>query len=191
MPGSDGEVTRLLSQMKEGNQEAAGQLVPLVYRELRRMAAAYMQRERPDHTLQATALVNEAYLRLAGGAQPSLQNRAHFFAIAAHAMRQVLMDYGRQHRAGKRGGGARKVDIDAELFIAPGALEDVIAVDEALERLEKIDPRQSQLIELRFFAGLSVEDAADVMGVSPITIKREWRSAKAWLLRELEIANPA
>jgi RNA polymerase sigma factor (TIGR02999 family) len=191
MPGSDGEVTRLLSQMKEGNQEAAGQLVPLVYRELRRMAAAYMQRERPDHTLQATALVNEAYLRLAGGSQPSLQNRAHFFAIAAHAMRQVLMDYGRQHRAGKRGGGARKVDIDAELFIAPGALEDVIAVDEALERLEKIDPRQSQLIELRFFAGLSVEDAADVMGVSPITIKREWRSAKAWLLRELEIANPA
>jgi RNA polymerase sigma factor (TIGR02999 family) len=191
MPESDGEVTRLLSQMKEGNQEAAGQLVPLVYRELRRMAAAYMQRERPDHTLQATALVNEAYLRLAGGSQPSLQNRAHFFAIAAHAMRQVLMDYGRQHRAGKRGGGARKVDIDAELFIAPGALEDVIAVDEALERLEKIDPRQSQLIELRFFAGLSVEDAADVMGVSPITIKREWRSAKAWLLRELEIANPA
>jgi RNA polymerase sigma factor (TIGR02999 family) len=189
MPASDHQVTVLLERMREGNPEASAQLIPLVYQELRRMAAGYMQRERPNHTLQATALVNEAYLRLVGGERPTPQNRAHFLAIAAHTMRQVLMDYGRQHRAGKRGGGAQPVDFDAELLVASDSLEDVLAVNEALERLEKFDPRQSQLIELRFFAGLTVEEAAEVMGISAITVKREWRSAKAWLHREMAQAQ--
>jgi len=190
MPGSGGSVTRLLSELREGNQEAANQLVPLVYGELRRMAGAYLQRERPGHTLQATALVNEAYIRLVGGEPVQWQNRAHFFAIAAHTMRQVLVEYARRRHAGKRGGmDARKVDIDAELFIAECNLEDVIAIDEVLDRLAPIDPRQSRLIELRFFAGLNLEEAAEVMGVSPTTLKREWRLAKAWLGRELSRAK--
>lgn len=191
MPES-GEVTVLLAQLRDGNREAADRLVPLIYRELRRMAGAYMRRERPGHTLQATGLVHEAYMRLAGGEGAQWQNRAHFFAIAAHTMRQVLLDYARKRGAGKRGGtGARKVDLDAELLVSENTLEDVIVIDEALERLAQIDERQSRLIELRFFAGLSVEEAAEVMGLSAITIKREWRSAKAWLLRELSSAQSA
>jgi RNA polymerase sigma-70 factor, ECF subfamily len=186
LPGSNGQVTLLLARLREGNQDAASELVPLVYGELRRMARAYMQRERPNHTLGATALVHEAYMRLVGDESAHWQNRAHFFAIAAHSMRQVLLDYARRRHADKRGGvNARKVDIDAELLIAPEKLEDVIAIDEALERLATIDPRQSRLVELRFFAGLSVEEAAEVMGISSVTVKREWRSAKAWLYREL------
>jgi RNA polymerase sigma factor (TIGR02999 family) len=188
MAGSGGDVTRLLAQLREGNREAADRLVPLVYDELRRMAGAYMQRERPGHTLQATALVHEAYMRLV--VREPAQNRAHFFAIAAHTMRQVLLDYARRRGADKRGAGARKVDLDGEVFVAAEALEDVIAIDEALTRLEQIDPRQSRLVELRFFAGLDVEEAAEVMGVSATTIKREWRSAKAWLQRELSAAKP-
>ncbi len=187
MSAPDGQVTLLLAALREGNQEAANRLVPLIYSELRRMAASYMRRERSGHTLQATALVNEVYMRLAGGQPAPWQNRAHFFGVAAHAMRQVLLDYARSHAAGKRGGkDARKVDIDGEQLrgISP-KIENVIAIDEALERLGQIDPRQSRLIELRFFAGLSVEEAAEVMGVSEATIKREWRSAKAWLHREL------
>lgn len=141
MPGSGDEVTLLLTRLSEGHQEAADQLVPLVYAELRRMAGAYVRHERPDHTLQATALVAEAYLRLAGDEPAPWQNRAHFFAIAAHTMRQVLLDHARRRRAEKRGGaGARKVDIDADLFIAPDMLEDVIAIDAVLERLAQIDP---------------------------------------------------
>jgi RNA polymerase sigma factor (TIGR02999 family) len=187
MSAPDGQVTLLLTELREGNQEAANQLMPLIYSELRKMAGSYMQRERPGHTLQATALVNEVYMRLAGGATAPWQNRAHFFGIAAHAMREVLLDYARSHVAGKRGGkDAQKVDLDAEQLrgISP-KIENVIAIDEVLQRLERIDPRQSRLIELRFFAGLSVEEAAEVMDVSAVTIKREWRSAKAWLHREL------
>jgi RNA polymerase sigma-70 factor, ECF subfamily len=190
MLGSGGEVTRLLVELRDGHQKAADQLVPLVYGELRRLAASYMQRERPGHTLQATALVNEAYMRLVGGEPGQWENRAHFFAIAAHTMRQVLTDHARRRHAGKRGGAdARRVDVDIALLIAEDKLEDVIAIDEVLERLVLIDPRQSRLIELRFFAGLSVEEAAEVMGLSAITIKREWRLAKAWLSREL--ASPS
>ena len=190
MPAPDGEVTLLLTELREGNQEAANRLMPLIYSELRRMAGSYMQRERPGHTLQATALVNEVYMRLAGGESAPWQNRAHFFGIAAHAMREVLLDYARRHIAGKRGGkDAHKVEIDVELRGVSPKIENVIAIDEALERLARIDPRQSRLIELRFFAGLSVEEAAEVMGVSPMTIKREWRSAKAWLHRELAAAR--
>jgi RNA polymerase sigma factor (TIGR02999 family) len=189
MPEPDGNVTLLLTELREGNQEAANRLMPLIYSELRRMAGSYMQRERPGHTLQATALVNEVYMRLVGGEPVPWQNRAHFFAIAAHAMRGVLLDYARRRHAGKRGGmDAQKVEIDELRGVSP-KIENVIAIDEALERLERIDPRQSRLIELRFFAGLSVEEAAEVMGVSPVTIKREWRSAKAWLHRELAIVR--
>lgn len=187
MSAPEGQVTLLLAALREGNQEAANRLMPLIYGELRRMAGSYMQRERRGHTLQATALVNEVYMRLAGGEPGPWQNRAHFFGVAAHAMRQVLLDYARSHAAGKRGGqDAQKLDLDAEQLrgLSP-KIENVIAIDEALERLGRIDPRQSRLIELRFFAGLSVEEAAEVMGVSTATIKREWRSAKAWLHREL------
>ena len=184
-PGDN--VTLLLAQLREGNQDAANQLIPLIYAELRRMAGAYMQRERPGQTLQATALVHEAYLRLVDGQQGPWQNRAHFFAIAAHSMRQVLVDHARRRHADERGGAsARKVAFDVDLLIAPDRLEDVLAIDEALERLAAIDPRQSRLVELRFFVGLDVEEAAEVMGISPVTIKREWRSAKAWLHRELD-----
>jgi RNA polymerase sigma factor (TIGR02999 family) len=191
MPAPEGEVTLLLTELRDGNQQAANRLMPLIYNELRKMAGSYMQRERSGHTLQATALVNEVYMRLAGGETAPWQNRAHFFAIAAHAMREVLLDYARRHNAGKRGGkDAQKVTIDVELRGVSPKIENVIAIDEALERLARIDPRQSRLIELRFFAGLSVEEAAEVMGVSPVTVKREWRSAKAWLHRELAAARP-
>lgn len=191
MPGPESQVTLLLTELREGNQEAANRLMPLIYGELRRMAGSYMQRERSGHTLQATALVNEVYMRLAGGETVPWQNRAHFFGIAARAMREVLLDYSRRRNAGKRGGkDAQQVDIDAEhLGSAPPKIENVIAINEALERLERIDPRQSRLIELRFFGGLTVEEAAEVIGVSPETVKREWRSAKAWLHRELAAAG--
>lgn len=187
MPATGDNVTMLLARLRDGDQDAANRLIPLVYAELRRIAGAYMQRERPGQTLQATALVHEAYMRLVDGQQGPWQNRAHFFAIAAHTMRQVLVDYARRRHAGKRGGSSpRKVAIDVDLLIAPDRLGDIIAIDEAVERLAAIDPRQSRLIELRFFVGLNVEEAAEVMGISPITVKREWRSAKAWLRRELD-----
>jgi RNA polymerase sigma factor (TIGR02999 family) len=185
-PGDN--VTLLLAQLREGNRDAASQLIPLIYNEMRRMAGAYMQRERPGHTLQATALVHEAYMRLAGGQPGPWQNRAHFFAVAAHVMRQVLVDHARRRHSSKRGGeNAQKIDIDAEALVGAENTEDVIALDEALDRLAKLDPRQSRLVELRFFAGLDVEQLAEVMGVSPTTIKREWRSAKAWLHGELTL----
>lgn len=185
-----GEVTRLLGQLGAGNQDVAGQLVPLIYDELRRIAGAQMRRERAGHTLQATAVVNEAYMRLVGDQGIEWQNRAHFFAIAANTMRRVLMDYARQRHAGRRGGeGARKVDIDAELLIADDRLEDVVALDELLGQLTEMDPEQGRLVELRFFAGLNVEETAEVMGISPRTVKREWRLAKAWLDSKLASAK--
>jgi RNA polymerase sigma-70 factor (ECF subfamily) len=195
MPAPGDNVTLLLAQLREGDpsarHDAANRLLPLIYNELRRMAGAQMQRERPGHTLQATALVHEAYLRLAGEQPGDWQNRAHFFALAANAMRKVLVDHARRRYAAKRGGAhAQKVEIDAELMISDDRLEDVIAIDEALHRLANLDPRQSRLVELRFFAGLDVEQAAEVMGVSTTTIKREWRSAKAWLHGELSLEKP-
>ena len=192
MPEPPGEVTLLLAQLREGNKEAVNQLVPLVYGELRNMAAAYMRREKAGHTLQATALVNEAYMRLAGGEAGQWQNRARFFAIAANSMRQVLLDHARKRHAGKRGGShAQKVDMDAELLVDHDSLDDVVVVDELLGRLEKIDPRQGRLVELRFFAGLTEEETAEAMGISSATVKREWRSAKAWLTREMAVERPA
>jgi RNA polymerase sigma factor (TIGR02999 family) len=187
MSGIDDDMTTLLAQVREGNQGAAERLLPMLYAELRRMAGAYLQRERPGHTLQATALVNEVYLRLAGGEPISWQNRAHFFAMAANSMRQILLDYARRRRADKRGGrDAQQVDLAPDIPGVSPKIENVIAIDEALERLAQIDARQSRLVELRFFAGLNVEEVAEVMGVSAVTIKREWRSAKAWLYRELK-----
>jgi RNA polymerase sigma factor (TIGR02999 family) len=190
MPEAGGDVTRLLEQLRAGNPDVADQIVPLIYDELRRIAGAQMRRERPGHTLQATAVVNEAYMRLVGEQEVQWQNRAHFFAIAAITMRRVLLDYARQHHAGRRGGeGARKVDIDAELLVGHDRLEDVVAVDEVLTRLTEMDPEQGRIVELRFFAGLNVEETAEVLGISPRTVKREWRLAKAWLDRAMATAK--
>ncbi len=181
-----GEVTSLLEKVRQGNQDAANQLVPLVYDELRRMAGAYMNRERANHSMQATELVHEAYMRLIGPTPAQPQNRAHFFAIAAHSMRQVLLDHARRRGAGKRGGpNAIRVDVEDRFLICDESLEEVLAIDEALKKLALIDPAQSRLIELRFFAGLNIDEAAEVMGVSESTVKREWRLAKAWLNHEL------
>jgi RNA polymerase sigma factor (TIGR02999 family) len=188
MPEAGGDITLLLEELRAGKQEAADQLVPLIYAELRRIAGAQMARERQGHTLQATAVVHEAYMRLAGEQNITWQNRAHFFAIAAKTMRRVLLDYARQHRAAKRGGeGAQKVAIDSEALTGDDRLEDVIALDEALSRLSAMNPQQARTVELRFFAGLNVEETAEVMGVS----KREWRLAKAWLDRELALTKSA
>lgn len=192
MPESQGDVTLLLDQLREGNQEVVNRLMPLVYGELHRMAAAQMRREKAGHTLQATALVNEAYMRLAGEAEGKWQNRAHFFGIAANSMRQVLRDHARMRHAGKRGGSqAQKVNLDAELLVGEESLEEVLVVDELLGRLERLDPRQGRLVELRFFAGLTEDETAEAMGLSTATIKREWRSAKAWLNREMASGRAA
>jgi RNA polymerase sigma factor (TIGR02999 family) len=161
--------------------------MPLVYDELRRLAHHYLQRERTDHTLQSTALVHEAYMRLAGKNAPQWQNRAHFFGIAAHVMRQILVEYARAHSAAKRGGvGACKLTLDAALEIEKKTDVDVIALDSALNRLSELDPQQSRIVELRFFTGLTIEDTSEVMGISPATVKRDWTSARAWLHREID-----
>ncbi len=192
MPDADSDVTALLVKLRAGNRDVAGQLVPLIYDELRRIAGAQMRRERAGHTLQATAVVHEAYMRLAGEREIQWQNRAHFFAIAARAMRQVLLDYARQRHAGKRGGeGAQKVEIDVGLLAGENRIEDIVALDQVVTRLSELDRQQGRIVELRFFAGLSVEETAEVMGISDTTVKREWRLAKAWLHRELAAAASA
>lgn len=160
--------------------------MPLVYGELRRLAHHYLQRERSDHTLQGTALVHEAYLRLAGPNAPQWQNRAHFFGIAARVMRQILVEYARAHSAAKRGGtGVCKLTLDQALELPNQTDVDVVALDSALNRLSELDPQQSRIVELRFFAGLTIEDTSEVMGISPATVKRDWTSARAWLHREI------
>jgi RNA polymerase sigma-70 factor (ECF subfamily) len=185
----DMDATELLRVWSEGDQEALNELVPLVERELHRLARAYMRRERQDHTLQATALVNEVFLRLAHTANPRWQDRAHFVGIAARLMRQVLVDHARSRGYRKRGGGARRVPLDTALLITPEPELDVLAVDRALDAFAKIDPRKSQVVELRFFGGLSVEETADVLGLSAETVKRDWRVAKLWLARELQASR--
>ena len=160
--------------------------MPLVYTELRRLANHYLRRERSDHTLQSTALVHEAYLRLAGQNSPQWQNRAHFFGIAAHVMRQILVEYARAHSAAKRGGaGSCKLTLDEALELPQPVDLDVVALDGALQRLSELDPQQSRIVELRFFAGLTIEDTSEVLGISPATVKRDWTSARAWLHREI------
>ena len=176
----------MLVRWREGDREALESLMPLVYEELRRLAHHYLQRERSDHTLQSTALVHEAYMRLAGQNAPQWQNRAHFFGIAARVMRQILVEYARAHSAAKRGGvGACKITLDESLEVEQRSDVDVIALDGALDRLSELDPQQSRIVELRFFTGLTIEDTSEVMGLSPATVKRDWTSARAWLHREI------
>ena len=185
MPGP-AQITGLLRAWSDGDNNALDTLLPLVEAELRRLARIYMARERRDHTLQATALVNEAFLRLAGAQHVRWQDRAHFLGIAARLMRRVLVDHARTRAFQKRGGGGRKVSLDDTLQVAPAPTVDVLALDRALETLSAVDPRKSQVIELRYFGGMTLEETADALGISTDTVKREWRVAKLWLLRELE-----
>jgi len=181
-----GEVTILLAKLTKGNQEAASRLIPLVYSEMRRLAGAYMRRERGDHTLQPTALVNEAYLKLVEQRSVDWQSRSHFFGIAAQVMRRILVDHARGHLRDKRGGGQKPVPIDEALVFAPEQSEEFLKLNEALERLTKLDGRQGKIVELRFFGGLTVEQTAELMGISPKTVKRDWSMAKAWLHGEMK-----
>jgi RNA polymerase sigma factor (TIGR02999 family) len=180
------DVTRLLKAWSGGDQQALHELMPTLYAEIRKLARSYLRRERPDHTLQATALVNEAYMRLVDQRDVQWQNRAHFFGIAAQVMRRILVDHARMQKAEKRGSGQSPIVLDAGLDIAADQRLDFVAVDDALKALAALDPRQAQLVELRFFGGLSIEETAEVMRLSPATVKREWAGARAWLRRELE-----
>ena len=175
------DVTALLMELTNGNREAASELMPIVYDELRKLAGRYMRRERTDHTLQATALVHEAYLKLVQQQEANWQSRAHFFGIAAQVMRHILIDHARGHTSEKRGGGKRPVPLEEGLIFTPEKSLELLRLDESLQRLAELDPRQGRVVELRFFGGLTVEETADVLGVSPKTVKREWSMAKAWL----------
>ncbi len=180
------DITLLLREWSDGNGEALDALVPLVYEELRRQAARYLRRERPDHTLQTTALIHEAYLKLVDQKNVRWQNRAHFFAIAAQAMRRILVDYARAKHRDKRGGEAQKIPLEETVALAAEEESvDLIALDEALERLAGVDEQKARIVELRYFSGLSVEETAEVLKTSPRTIERGWTTAKAWLHREL------
>jgi RNA polymerase sigma factor (TIGR02999 family) len=179
------EITKLLADWHAGDDAALERLAPLVYAELRRIARRKMGREREGHTLQATALVNEAYLRLAGGGALALQDRAHFYAVCAQVMRHVLVDHARAQARDKRGGGAAHVPLDEAALAAAGAPGELVALDEALRGLEEVDPQKARVVALRYFAGLSIEETAEVLGVSPTTVRREWRRAKAWLYRAI------
>jgi len=188
MDSGPGEVTRLLKAMSAGDAAAADQLLPLVYKELHRIAEAYMRRERPDHTLQATALIHEAYLRLMGE-EVDWKDRGHFIGLAAHVMRRVLVDYARQHNAERRAGGLHRVEMDDNFAISPERLDEVLVLDEALARLKEKSPRQAQVVELRYFGGLSVEQIAAMLGVAPRSVKRDWSLARMFLYRELRPAE--
>ena len=179
------EVTQLLIDWSNGSQDAVEHLFPLVYEELRRLAHRYMRRERPGHTLQTTAVVHEAYLRLIDQNHVQWQNRAHFFAIAAQMMRRILITHAQSHAYAKRGGGALKVSLDEAAVLSPARAGELIALDEALKSLAVIDVRRSQVVELRFFGGLSNEEIAEVLKISPNTVTRDWNVAKAWLYREI------
>lgn len=192
MPSSTSDVTRLLLRWSEGDASALDRLLPVIYGELRRIASSQLRRERPDHTLAPTALVHELYMRLVDQRRATWQHRAQFFGVAAQLMRRILVDHARERHADKRGGSATRVSLEAALEkseLPAGtqdrAIIDVLAIDGALERLTAIDSEQARIVELRFFAGLSVEETAHVLNRSPRTIKREWRLAKAWLYREL------
>jgi RNA polymerase sigma factor (TIGR02999 family) len=179
------EVTRLLVAWSNGDKAALDQLMPLVYSELRRLAHHYMSRERPGHTLQTTALVNEAYLRLVDQESTRWENRAHFFGIAARLMREILVDRARTRRAAKRGGAQVRVSLSKVDRVASRPDVNLIALDEALHRLEAIDPQKSRIVELRYFGGLSIQETAEVIAISAATVKREWSMARAWLRSEI------
>ena len=177
------QVTQILIDWSEGDREAADRLMPLVYDELRQLARSYLQRERAGHTLQATGLVHEAYLRLVDQTSVTWQNRAHFFRVAAQVMRRILVDHARRFRASKRGGEWEKVEFDEALALAPSRSVDLIALDDALQDLAQLKPEHSQIVELRFFGGLSFEEVGEVLDISSRTAEREWRMARAWLRR--------
>jgi RNA polymerase sigma-70 factor, ECF subfamily len=184
MDDDSGQVTQLLKAMHAGDTQAAESLLPLVYAELHRLAKGYMRRERPDHTLQATALINEAYLRLVGE-DIDWNSRAHFIGLAANVMRRVLVDYARAHNAEQRGGGLQRVEMQDELAISAEQLDEVEHLDEALKKLEKENPRQARVVELRYFGGLSVEQISALLQIAPRSVKRDWALARIWLFREL------
>jgi RNA polymerase sigma factor (TIGR02999 family) len=188
-PDISAQITKLLGNWHQGDEKARDELIPLVYGELRRMARHRLWNQRPDHTLQSAALVNEAYLRLVQQKSPQWQNRAHFFGVAAQMMRNILVDYARNRLAAKRGGGAQRVSLETEFGLARRAEVDLLALDEALKKLAGLDAQQGRLVELRYFGGLSIEETAEVMGISPASVKREWATARAWLQRELK-KNP-
>ncbi len=178
-------VTQLLSDLQSGKRGAADELLPLVYNELRRIAASYMRRERADHTLQATALVHEAYLQLVDQTRIDWKNRAHFFGVAAQLMRRILVEHARSHHAQKRGGDANKIALDDIINYFPQKEVTLVALDDALKELERLDARQSRIVELRFFGGLTTEEVAEVVGISTATVEREWRAARAYLHSQL------
>lgn len=188
MAATQHEVTALLRQWKDGDAEALDKLAPLVYDELHRVAHRYISRERAGHTLQTTDLVNEAYLRLVDQTGVDWQDRAHFFAVSSQVMRHILVDYARQHAAAKRGGKFQKVELDGEVLesVSQERATELVALDEAMSALEQLYPRQSKVVELRYFGGLNDKEASAVLKVSEVTVKRDWRLAKAWLYRELK-----
>ena len=185
MPPTPQNVTQLLLGWGQGDKDALDRLVPIVYDELRRQAARYLRHERAGHTLQTTALIHEAYLRLIDQRNVQWQNRAHFFGVAAQLMRRILVDHARTKKRAKRGGSDIRVSLTEATAIAKSADVDVVALDEALDRLAEIDEQQGRIVELRFFSGLTVEETAEVLGISPATVKRDWSMAKAWLHREI------
>ena len=178
-------ITKLLQGWRGGDRAALDALVPVVYKELHRLAHCELRKERPDHTLQSTALVHEAYFRLVGQTLPQWESRTHFFAIAAQLMRQILVDYARRHRASKRGSGACMLTLDDAVVLPQRKDVDVVAIDDALNALAEVDPRQSRIVELRFFAGLSLQEISEVMGIATATVQRDWTAARAWLHREI------
>ncbi|MGA2275936.1 MAG: sigma-70 family RNA polymerase sigma factor [Bryobacteraceae bacterium] len=190
MDPSTHQVTYLLRAWGEGEQGALDELVPLVYQEMHRLAQVYMSRERSSHTLQTTALVNEAYLRLVDTTQASWQNRAHFFAICANVMRRILVEWARSRQALKRGGAAAPLELVESLVVAEGPGRDLVALDDALKDLSALDARKGKVVELRFFGGLSVEETAEALKISPETVMRDWKFAKSWLRRELGKEKP-
>ncbi|HLH52742.1 MAG TPA: sigma-70 family RNA polymerase sigma factor [Verrucomicrobiae bacterium] len=183
---SSARVSELLRNWGKGDERAREALIPLVYNELRRLARRHLRGERPDHTLQSAALVNEAYLRLIQRQQPQWENRAHFFGVAAQVMRHILVDHARNRRAAKRGAGAPRLELTPDIALPREREIDVVALDDALNQLAALDSQQSRVVELRFFGGLSIEETALVLGISPATVKREWATARAWLHREIK-----
>ncbi|MBV8477329.1 MAG: sigma-70 family RNA polymerase sigma factor [Acidobacteriaceae bacterium] len=189
MDASPETVTALLNRLAEGDQTAAAQLAPLIYEELRRLAVGRLRRERPDHTLQATALVNEAYIKLTAQRGAKWQNRAQFFALASQAMRRILVDYARtQHRV-RRGGKQKKISLEEICVVSPEPSDELLAVDESLAHLQRLDPRQARIVELRYFGGLTVDETAEALGISAKTVTREWNIARAWLYGDLKEHN--
>jgi RNA polymerase sigma factor (TIGR02999 family) len=184
---SQADITLLLNDFRNGNKDSFNQLLPIVYKELRRLASRYLKKEYSNRTIQTTELVHEAYIRLVGSNDvSSIHNRAHFFGIAANSMRQILVDYARKKNATKRGGDFTRISLYEDIIVVDNNNDKIIAIDEALKKLSLIDNRLCRIVELRFFTGLSIEETAEVTGVSVSTIKREWNIAKAWLFRELE-----